>query len=174
MDPRTEQRLIEILETDPDFYVPIKKLWLMLQAEGLPLDMDLEKFQAWLEADDRFEIEDLDDSLPGDPEEAAELERELEEMGFFGWPRVKLASREMTAEDIFAGLLRSLERMNWALRGAWETRPTGDREMEAQLLDALALGEELEREVRELIEERRQEQSEAPVSTPGLKDAQGH
>jgi hypothetical protein len=37
MDKPTEQRLIEILETDPDFYVPIKKLWLMLQTEGLAL-----------------------------------------------------------------------------------------------------------------------------------------
>lgn len=157
MDPKTEQRLIEILETDPDFYVPIKKLWLTLQAEGLPLDMDLDEFRAWLEADTRFEIEDFDDSLPGDPEEVAEIERELEELGFFGGPRVKLASREMTAEDIFAGLLRSLERMNWALRGAWETRPVGDRETEEQLLDALALGQEMEDEIRRIMEERRWE-----------------
>ncbi len=154
MDIQAEQRLIEILETDPDFYVPIKKLWLMLQAEGLAMDLELDEFQAWLEADDRFEIEDFDDSLPGDPEEVAELERELEEMGFFGWPRVKLASREMTAEDIMAGLLRSLERMNEALRGAWETRPRGDRETEGQLLDALALGYEMEEEIRQVMEER--------------------
>ncbi len=155
MDIQAEQRLIEILETDPDFYVPIKKLWLMLQAEGLALDLELEEFRAWLEADDRFEIEDFDDSLPGDPEEVAEIERDLEALGFFGGPRVKLASREMTAEDIVAGLLRSLERMNAALRGAWETRPEGDRETEGQLLDALALGQEMEEEIRQMIEERR-------------------
>ena len=125
MDTQTEQRLMEILETDPDFYVPIKKLWLMLQGEGLALDLELEEFQAQLEADDRFEIEDFDDSLPGDPEVVAEIERDLEAMGFFGGPRVKLASREMTAEDIMAGLLRSLQRMNEALRGAWETAPRG-------------------------------------------------
>lgn len=154
MDPQTERRLIEILETDPDFYVPIKKLWLILREEGLPLDLELEEFQAWLESDDRFEVRDFDTSLPGDPEEAAEIERELEELGFFSGPRVKLVSREMTAEDVFAGLLRSLERMNWALRGAWETRPVGDRETEAQLLDAMAIGEELEREIRELMRER--------------------
>ncbi len=157
MDKQTEQRVIEILETDPDFYVPIKKLWLMLQAEGLALDLELEEFRAQLEADDRFEIEDFDDSLPGDPEVVAEIERDLEAMGFFGGPRVKLASREMTAEDIVAGLLRSLERMNEALRGAWETRPEGDRETEEQLLDALALGHEMEEEIRQMIEERRWE-----------------
>lgn len=157
MDKATEQRMIEILETDPDFYIPIKKLWLMLQAEGLALDLELEEFRAQLEADDRFEIEDFDDSLPGDPEVVAEIERDLEAMGFFGGPRVKLASREMTAEDIIAGLLRSLERMNEALRGAWETRPEGDRETEEQLLDALALGREMEEEVRQIVEERRWE-----------------
>lgn len=161
MDKPTEQRLIEILETDADFYVPIKKLWLMLQAEGLALDLELEEFQSQLEADDRFEIEDLDDSLPGEPEEVAEIERDLEALGFFGGPRVKLASREMTAEDIMAGLLRSLERMNEALRGAWETRPQGDRETKEELLNALALGQEMEEEIRQMIEERRWE-NEAP------------
>lgn len=153
MDSQTERRLIEILETDPDFYVPIKKLWLMLQAEGLALDLELDQFRAQLEADDRFEIEDFDDSLPGEPEVVAEIERDLEALGFFGGPRVKLASREMTAEDIMAGLLRSLQRMNEALRGAWETRPEGDRETEEQLLDALALGQEMEEEIRQMLEE---------------------
>lgn len=89
MDKPTEQRVIEILETDPEFYVPVKKLWLMLQAEGLALDLELEEFQAQLEADDRFEIEEFDDSLPGEPEEVAEIERSLESLGFFGGPRVK-------------------------------------------------------------------------------------
>jgi hypothetical protein len=86
MDKPTEQRVIEILETDPDFYVPIKKLWLMLQGEGLALDLELDEFRAQLEADDRFEIEDFDDSLPGEPEEVAEIEQELEALGFFGGP----------------------------------------------------------------------------------------
>ncbi|MCS7178171.1 MAG: hypothetical protein RML46_01020 [Anaerolineae bacterium] len=157
MDEKTAQRIIEILETDPDFYVPIKKLWLMLQGEGLALDLELEEFRAQLEADDRFEIEELDDSLPGDPEIVAEIERELETLGFFSGPRVKLRSREMTPEDLFAGLLRSLQRMNEALRGAWETRPEGDWETEEQLLDALTIGQEMEDEVRQIIEERRWE-----------------
>ena len=166
MDKPTEQRVIEILETDPDFYVPIKKLWLMLQGEGLALDLELDEFRAQLEADDRFEIEDFDDSLPGEPEEVAEIEQELEALGFFGGPRVKLASREMTAEDIMAGLLRSLQRMNEALRGAWETRPEGDWETEEELLDALAIGQEMEEEIRQIIEERRWE-NEAPDNGEG-------
>lgn len=68
----------------------------------------------------------------------------------------------MTAEDVIAGLLRSLERMNEALRGAWETRPEGDREMEAELLDTLALGQKMEEGIRQMMEERRWE-NEAPA-----------
>lgn len=67
----------------------------------------------------------------------------------------------MTANDILAGLLQSLERMNEALRGAWETRPEGDWEAEGELLDALALGQEMEQEIRQIIEEQRWE-NEAP------------
>jgi hypothetical protein len=72
----------------------------------------------------------------------------------------------MTAEDIMAGLLRSLQRMNEALRGAWETRPEGDWETEGELLDALAIGQEMEEEIRQIIEERRWE-NEAPDNGEG-------
>jgi hypothetical protein len=86
------------------------------------------------------------------------MEREMEALGFYSGPRVKLASREMTAEDVFAAMARSLTRMNEALQGAWEARPEGDREIEDQLLDILAAGQKLDREIQGLIEQQ-QEQS---------------
>ena len=155
MDEATLSRVIQILETDPDFFVPVKKLWLMLQGEGLALDLDLETFHAQLAADERFEfIEGVDhaEGFEDDPELAAEMEREMEALGFFSGPRVKLVAREMTAEDVFAGLSRSLAQLNAALRGAWESRPEGDEEAEEMLLDALALAEQLEQDVREMME----------------------
>jgi len=157
MDEPALARAIEILETDPDFYVPVKKLWLMLQGEGLALGLEPEEFYAQLAADDRFEfIEGVNhtEGLEDDPEFAAEMEQEMEALGFFSGPQVKLVSREMTAEDVFAGLSRSLAQLNEALRGAWETRPEGDAEAEAMLLDALAMAEQLGREVQEIVEER--------------------
>nr|HID14389.1 hypothetical protein [Anaerolineae bacterium] len=163
MDDRTITRVIEILETDPDFFVPVKKLWLMLQGEGLALDLDLETFHAQLEADDRFEFTEGVDHTEGfedDPEFAAEMEREMEALGFYSGPRVKLASREMTAEDVFAAMARSLARMNEALQGAWETRPEDDPETEDMLLDILAAGQKLEREVKELIEQQKEKDEE--------------
>ena len=66
----------------------------------------------------------------------------------------------MTAEDVFAAMAHSLERMNEALRGAWDTRPEGDQEVEDQLLDILAAGQKLEREIHGLMDQKRKEDEE--------------
>ena len=161
MDNRTITRVIEVLETDSDFFVPVKKLWLMLQGEGLALDVELEDFYHMLLDDERFEFTpgvDHKEGFEDDPEFAEEMEREMEALGFYTGPRVKLISREMTAENVFAAMARSLARMNDALQGAWDTRPEGDQDLEDQLLDILAAGQKLEREIHGLIEQYEQEQ----------------
>ena len=163
MDNRIITRVIEILETEPDFFVSVKKLWLMLQGESLALDVELEDFHHTLTGDERFESTsgvDYKEGFEGDLEYAEEMEREMEALGFYSGPRVKLASREMTAEDVFVAMSRSLARMNESLQGAWETRPDGDQEIENQLLDILAAGQKLEREIQGLIGQWREEQGE--------------
>jgi uncharacterized Ntn-hydrolase superfamily protein len=70
----------------------------------------------------------------------------------------------MSAEAVFDAMARSLTRMNEALQGAWETRPEADPELEGQLLDILAAGQKLEREVHELIDQQ-QEQSDQEDET---------
>jgi hypothetical protein len=153
MHDATLKRVIEILESDPDFYVPVKKLWLMLQQEGLEVDAEMENFSNYLRTDARFEFAsgiDLGDrSLP--PELCMQEEQQMEALGIFGGPRVKLVTREMTVEDIFTGLSNSLKCMNDALQSAWDTRPEGDQETEDQLLEILAAGQKLEREIQELL-----------------------
>jgi hypothetical protein len=149
-------RVIEILETDPDFFVPVKKLWLMLQGERLALNIELQDFHRMLMADERFEFTpgtDYSQEFEEDPAYAEDMEREMEALGFYSGPRVKLVSREMAAEDVFAAMARSLTRMNEALQGAWETRPENDQEIEDQLLDILAAGQKLEREIQDLIDQ---------------------
>jgi hypothetical protein len=156
MDHRILTQVIEILENDPDFYVPVKKLWLMLQGQGLALDVELEDFYRQLTDDERFEFTpgvDQHEGFEDDPDFAEEMEREMEALGFYSGPRVKLVSREMTADVVFDAMAHSLTRMNEALQGAWETRPEGDPELEGQLLDILAAGQKLEREVHELIDQ---------------------
>lgn len=161
-------RVIEILETAPDFYVPIKKLWLMLQGEGLALNVELEGFQRMLASDERFEFTPEVDHTEGfddDPDFAEEMEMEMEALGFYSGPRVKLVSREMMAEDVFAAMSRSLTRMNEALQGAWETRPEGDQETEDQLLEILAAGQKLDREIQELIDQQKQDEKQKRANT---------
>ena len=160
MDHRMLTQIIEILEDDPDFYVPVKKLWLMLQGQGLALDVELEDFYRQLTDDERFEFTpgvDQREGFEDDPEMADEMEREMEALGFYSGPRVKLVSREMTAEAVFDAMARSLTRMNEALQGAWETRPDGDSALEGQLLDILAAGQKLEREVHDLIDQQQEQ-----------------
>ena len=148
MDSQAQARMIELLETDPDFYVPIKRLWMTLREEGFAIDQD--EFQRMLQEDKRFEIAPGVDHGAGsvaDPQ----LTEEMENLGFYSGPRVKLASREMTVEAIFEGMLRSLTRMNQALQSAWETRPSEDQETEDQLLEILAAGQRLECEIETLV-----------------------
>ena len=71
MDHRILTQVIEILENDPDFYVPVKKLWLMLQGQGLALDVELEDFYRQLTDDERFEFTpgvDQHEGFEDDPE----------------------------------------------------------------------------------------------------------
>lgn len=155
MDNPTMARLIEILETDPDFFVPVKKLWQMLQKEGLAQAIDMEQFQSFLEADERFEFTtsiDHTEGLVDDSASAVEIEQEMETLGFYSGPKVKLISRILTPEDIFAGMANSLTRMNQALQNAWEARPENDQTTEDQLLEILAAGQKLEREIHELVD----------------------
>jgi len=149
-------RVVDILKTAPDFFVPVKKLWLMLQGEGLALNLNLETFHAQLEADERFELMpgvDHKEGFEDNREFAEEMERGMEARGFYSGPRIKLVSREMMAEDVFAAMAHSLARMNEALQGVWETRPEDDQEIEDQLLGILAAGQKLEREIRELTKQ---------------------
>ncbi len=163
MDSFAMSQVIEVLETDPDFYVPVKKLWLMLHGKGLALDVELEELRQVLLDDNRFEFTpgvDHTEGLKDDPELAEEMEREMEALGFYSGPRVKLVSREMSEEDVFAALSRSLTRMNEALQGAWETHPEGDQEIEDQLFDILAIGQKLHREIQELIDQHNESKDE--------------
>jgi hypothetical protein len=156
MRKKTLKRVIEILESDSDIYVPVKRLWLTLRQEGLTVDDEVEVFSNHLRTDDRFEFAPMVSlGIESDisPELREKSEREMEALGFFGGPRVKLAAREMTTDDIFAGLRNSLMRMNDALQNAWETRPEGDTETEDQLMEILAAGQKLEREIQELLEQ---------------------
>jgi hypothetical protein len=148
MSTSITERVAEILTTDEDIYVPVKKLWVLLQAEGMATELDLEAFSQMLQADDRFEFNEGIDFGEGDPEEEAEMEA----LGFFSGPRAKLKAREITREDIARILERKTQNILDALRAAWDVRPPGDEEAEDQLLELLASAQRLQRETLEALE----------------------
>ena len=137
MDKATLERTIEILQKDPSFYMLVRDLWLALREEGLASDLEMEPFYTHLAGDDQFEI----------------MEQEGGDQTSISGARVKLASRQVTTDDVLEGLSQSLLALNQALLTAWETRPEGDDQTEGLLLDALSIAEELGREVKEVIKE---------------------
>lgn len=157
MSEQVLDRAIEVLEADPELYVPVKKLHRTLQNEGVS-SLALEDLYGLLIADPRFELIEGTDTGLVDSEFAAMMEQEMESLGFFSGPRVKLAIREMSTDEVLDGLTRSLQQLNQALKGAWESRPEDDPETEAMLRDALSMAEQLEQDVRELTDS----QEEAP------------
>lgn len=144
----------ELLSTQDMILEPVKKLWVMWRVKTEDLDTTLEQFADLLEKDGRFAFEEGVDHGAEDPEEEALME----ELGFFSGPRVKLAAREITLDDIARMLGRSTTAMMDALRGAYETRPSGDQEAETMLLEALAAGDKLKRGIEEALEEARKRQ----------------
>lgn len=156
MDEQSVARIIEVLETDPDFFVPVRRLWSILQEEGLALNTPLQSLADELSVDERFEF--IPEMLIG--EEGWQPLQEMEEQDSSEsreGPRVKLVSREMTAEDIMIAMARSLTQMNDAIRHAWDARPAGDLETESQMLEILSAGQQMEQEIQDLIEKHQQE-----------------
>lgn len=141
------------LEQDDEIVVPIKKMWKEWAATRR--GATLEEFIAAVLADGRFEEMpgvDHDEGLEWmTPDELAEHEREMEELGFFSGPRVKLKSREITRDHIAKMIKRHNDRMEWALQQALQSMPEDIEETEeGTLIDIIEKTKELRRYLREL------------------------
>jgi len=145
--------VVPILETDEEILVPVKKLWTRYVAEHP--GVSLEEFTHALEQDERFEFmegTDPTDGLDLPPAEMAEHIAEMEALGFFGGPRVKMRHREITAEHIARMLKKHTDNMMNALWGAFDVRPEDlDPEQDAELLDLIARAKELQLKIEELL-----------------------
>ena len=134
--------------------MPIKKLWNTWRAQNDDAPA-LDDFTAQLLADERFEEMpgvDHTEGLEGlSPDELAEELREMESLGFFSGPRIKLASREITLEHITAMIKKHNDRMQSALHQAHDSMPDDISEQdEGQLLDIMAMAEELRKKLQAL------------------------
>ena len=146
MDANTLSRAIEILEDDPEIYLPVERLWLTLRTEGLAMDLDRESFQRELEADSRFDFTAPPVLLSAD---------ETASFGLAAGPHVKLSSRQVTTDAVLDILEHNVDQLHEVLLRAWENRPLGDDRAEAMLVEAMAKAEKLRSEIRDVIRIRR-------------------
>lgn len=141
------------LDQDEEIVVPIKKMWNEWQVNHP--QPGLAEFTALILADERIEgMEGIDhtEGLEFDsPEELAEYEQEMEEVGFYSGPRVKLLAREITLEHIAGMIKKHNDRMEWALRQAHAAMPDDvDEPEEGQLIHLMAQVEQLRQRLREI------------------------
>lgn len=142
-----------VLETDEEILVPVKKLW---KEYAQISQVSLDEFTRALEGDARFEFmggvdhrRDLEDLAE---EELGEHIEEMEALGYFSGPRVKMKDREITPEHIAKMLKKHTDRMMESLWAAFDVRPEdlpkgGDEE----LLDLIARAKELQLKVQEVL-----------------------
>ncbi len=140
------------LERDEEIIVPIKRMW--NEWHAMQPEPSLEEFTALLLADDRFEEMEGVDHTEGfewdSPEELDEYMRDMEAVGFFSGPRLKLKARELTLEHITNMIKLHNDRMEAALHQARAMMPDDvSEEEEGQLIDIIALAQELRQQLRE-------------------------
>ena len=141
MDKNILDAIIPELETAPEFFVPIKKLWKVLKEKNTVLHrmvatkpFSLEEFTALIREDERFIIQEAK-SAPweDEPEEAAQMEQ----LGYYTGPRVRLTSRVPTKDDMIRIITHQAQKVIDNLVKAYETRPKDiSEEDEGKLIDA--------------------------------------
>ncbi|MBM3143627.1 MAG: hypothetical protein FJ010_01400 [Chloroflexi bacterium] len=145
--------VIHRLEEDEEIVVPIKKLWIeWVQEHGGP---PFDEFTELVLADERIEEMDGVDHNEGlewmSPEELAEYEVEMEQLGFFSGPRVRRISREITLEHIVKMITKHNDNMERALQQARESMPEDiDDQEEGALIDIIFEAKKLRRKLREV------------------------
>jgi hypothetical protein len=131
--PGIAGRIRDILRDDPDFLVPVKKLMKhFLKDEHLP---EYPEFLAILKAEPDLVVMDLEDKAgptsaeglrpAGGDEDLSEIEMpassevEMEALGYYNGPRVRLKDRVPSPADIAAILKRHTDRMLESLGQAY-------------------------------------------------------
>ena len=139
------------LEQDEDIIVPIKKMW--NEWHRSHAEPSLDDFTTMLLADDLIEEMEGVDHTEGyewmDPEELDEFMLDMEAIGYYSGPRIKLKSRELTLEHISHMLKKHNDRMEMSLRQARASMPDDvSEEEEGQLIDIMVTAAEFRRHLR--------------------------
>ena len=153
-----------VLEVDEDILAPVKKLWAEYSARAPNVSLD--DFSRALEQDARFEFlegTDPTEHLDGwTEEEKADHVAEMESLGFYGGPRVKMKDREITRDHIAKMLKKHTDNMMSALWSAFDVRPEDlPEEAQQELLDLIAQAKELQLDVQEALPTEEEEEDDS-------------
>ncbi len=152
-DKTLMEYVIQRLDEDEEIVVPIKKLWneWLIHYDYLPFD----EFAAIILANEHIEEMGGVNHNQGlewmSEEELAEHEREMEAVGFYSGPRVKLISREISLEHIVKMITKHNDNMEQALQQAREViLEDVDDQQEGALIDIIFEARKLRRNLREM------------------------
>lgn len=140
-----QEAIVAILEKAEDFYVPVKKIWKELKSQGYGLPA-YEDFLKYLKKEKRFEVTEFKDS-------DFEDEKEMEKLGFYSGPRIKLKSRKITKEDMKRITLKHAQNVIDNLVKAYEVRPEDlSAEEEDELLELMLRAKKLKDKINQIFE----------------------
>jgi hypothetical protein len=149
MSDPISNRAAWILSESTHVLVPFDELYDQLAREGLMIWMTPELLEQLLMSDERFEVyEGLADSDLFNPM----IQAELQTRGLLAGPLIMLRERASSTEEVMMDMLLHLQEMNTALETAWQLRPEGNPEVEAELLNLLMMGDMLEREIKRALD----------------------
>lgn len=147
MEKKVKDRIIDVLGAAEEIFVPVKKLLKDLGKEGCEVPT-YEDFLQELRDDNRLEVMDFRKHWEEDEED------DMEDLGYYSGPRVKLRSREITREDIARNLERHNQRMLDNLVKAYEVRPDDFPEQsEDELIQTMQRAKEFKEKVEKLFDE---------------------
>jgi hypothetical protein len=133
--------IIAPLEKAPNFYLPIKLLWKGLKRMGKPELPTLDVLTALISCDERFVIEYVG-KAPW--ENSTDDIEQMEEMGYYTGPKVRLKIRVPSKKDIERIALEQVQKIIDNLVKAYESRPKDLPEAsEAELLEAMKRAKKL-------------------------------
>ncbi len=149
MSDPISNRAAWILGESEHVLVPLDELYDRLAREGLMVWMTPDLLEQLLMSDERFEVyEGLADSDLFNPM----VQSELQTRGLLAGPLIMLRERASSTQEVMLDMLLHLQEMNTALETAWQLRPEGNPEVEAELLNLLMMGDMLEREIKRALD----------------------
>ncbi len=146
----------DILRYNRDIIISLREIYNTLIKEYKYTELSETELIEIIQGDPRFEYMEMPDYFSklndSDRSIIEEQRTDIEAMGFYSGPRVKLTRVEIEYEKIIEILNRKVDTMMDILIGLWENRPTGDAHAEDKLLTILAKGQRMQREMKALSE----------------------